>query len=367
MTAAPKPGAPKPSRTPTRAPARKPAPPPPAAARPGEWAPADTEYETAVPLSASAAPQGWEQVPEGTPAVPSYPAYPQASPWPSYPTYTYPPPQPMAKPWENFPPWLKRILRYYLYGLVGALIVVGLLYIVNIFIPLPEGSIGRAAGNLGLLMLGWLWGILSAWMMAYKPLVPAGGIGMVVGVATIVFGTLAIWDLVGGYELGRIPWAIFILQVVAAAAVAPIRAALRNEHGLLVMVSLACAAVGALMMSASILWQAPNMTPALVPEKLGESGAGLAFPMCLAGTLVLMPNRPRLNLTRWFAFAGFAELAFFLAVKPWIAGSAMIERMTIAMWALAIILGLVAATFLLLDVMGLRRDPAATPAGRMSR
>lgn len=37
------------------------------------------------------------------------------------------------------------------------------------------------------------------------------------------------------------------------------------------------------------------------------------------------------------------------------------------MIALAIILGLVAATFLLLDVMGLRRDPAATPAGRMSR
>lgn len=316
-------------------------------------------------MSAPAAQQGWEQVPEGTPAVPSYPAYPQASPWPSYPTYAYPPPQPMPKPWESFPPWLKKTLRYYLYGLVGALIVVGLLYVVNIFIPLPEDSLSRAAGNLGLLMLGWLWGILSAWMMAYRPLVPAGGIGMVVGVATIVFGTLAIWDLVGGYDLGRIPWATFILQVVAAASVAPIRAFLRNEHSVLVMVSLACAATGALMMAGATLWQSSYLET--TPDKLGESGAGLAFPMCLAGTLVLMPNRTRLNLTRWFAFAGFAELAFFLAIRPWIAGSAMIDRMQIAMWALAIILGLVAATFLLLDVMGLRRDPASPPADRMSR
>ena len=318
-----------------------------------------------MPLPSPAAQQGWQQVPDSTAAVPAYPSYPQPGAWPQYPGYAYPPPQPMPKPWEKFPPWLKRTLRTYLYGLIGALLLVGLLYLVNVFYPFPGWFLGRAAGNLGLLMLGWLWGILSALMMAYKPLVPAGGIGMAVGVATILFGTLAIWDLVGGYELDRIPWAIFILQVVAAAAVAPIRAAQRNEHTVLVMVSLACATVGALMMAASILWQASYLET--TPDKLGASGSGLAFPMCLAGTLVLMPNRPRLNLTRWFAFAGFAELAFFLTLKPWIEATDMILRMEIAMWALAVILGLIAATFLLLDVMGLRRDPAAPAAVHQPR
>lgn len=317
-----------------------------------------------MPLSPPAAQPGWEPVPPGTPAVPAYPANPPPYPYPQWTSYPpYPPPQPMPKPWESFPPWLKKTLRSYLYGLVGALVLVGLLYLIHVFFPFPGWFLGRAAGNLGLLLVGWLWGILSAWMMAYRPLAPAGATGMAVGAATILFGTLAIWDLAGGYELGRIPWALFVVQVVGAAAVAPVRVVQRNEHSAIAMASLACATVGAVMMAAAILWQASWDNPN--PERLGQSGAGLAFPMCLAGALVLMPDRRRLNLTRWFAFAGFAELSFFLTVKPWIANQTdMLLRMEVAMWALAIILGLIAATFLLLDVMGLRGGTDGGDGGR---
>jgi hypothetical protein len=188
--------------------------------------------------------------------------------------------------------------------------------------------------------------------------VPGGALGMGTGVATIVFGTLAVWDLARSYDLTKIPWTLFWLQVVAVAAVAVVRAYLRREYPAMHLPALAAVAVGGLMLAVSILLETPSATADTI-DKLGQSGAGLAFPMAAAGALFLMPNRPRLNLTRRLAYAGFVELAVFLCVKPWIDNSDMVKRMNVAMIAIAIILGLIALTFFLIDYMDLRRDRKA--------
>jgi len=302
---------------------------------------------------------------------PAYPppgyAPPYGQPAPGYPYQPYPFMGPYAppggtwptppKPWESFPPWLRRTFRIYLYGLVGALLLAGLLFVLNVFVPLPHNSLLRATGSLGLLLVGWFWGVLGAWMLSYRPLAPAGILGMATGVATIVFGTLAIWDLVGGYSLTRIPWALFMVQVVAAAGVAVERARLRREFEGLMWPAVGAIAVGAILLAVSILFDSPARTPDLM-DKIGATGGGLAFPMCAAGVLFLIPKRPRLNLTRNLAYAGFVELALFLAIQPWVQDSAMKARMYLATFAIAIILGLVALTFYLIDAMDLRRGQA---------
>ncbi len=93
---------------------------------------------------------------------------------------------------------------------------------------------------------------------------------------------------------------------------------------------------------------------------LAGRGLGLALPMAGATLLLLMPIRPRLAVARNVAYAGFVELALFLACKPWVADTAMVQRLNLAAIALAIILGLVAVSFFLMDVLGLRRDAETT-------
>jgi hypothetical protein len=253
------------------------------------------------------------------------------------------------------PDWLKRIFRAYIVTIVGILLLVGALFVLNIFVPLGK-NLDRTGMSALVLLLAWGWGMFGAWIMQVTPLRPAGALGMITGLAGLLAFPVDIWRIGEGYQFQRIAWAFLAMQGLAAAGAAAWRALDRKEHIRLATLSLLFIAVGGALVFAAIVLP-DDVLKASSQDHLAVSGLGLSLPMAAATLLLLLPLRPRLAVARNVAYAGFVELALFLACKPWVADTARLQRLHMAAVALAVILGLIAVSFFLLDVLGLRREP----------
>ena len=269
--------------------------------------------------------------------------------------------------WKRIPPAVKHLLKSYLFVLAGALLIVGLLFVLNIFIDFGGKQFtSRAFGTFFILLFGWGWGILGAFMMFYKPLRAAGACGLAVGVAFIVFGSLAVWDIGGTFDLWSIPQALLVVQVALAAGVV---GWMKKDDPDLAPAALATIAVTALagLVIAYLVLDVPSLQPSdRVTSKLGESASALGFFTALASVCLLTPRTPEWRVARWFGYAAPAELALMLAVAPWLRPdsytytvdrlSTLADRWTIAAWVIAAILILMAATAYI--IAKLRPEPA---------
>lgn len=257
--------------------------------------------------------------------------------------------------WKRIPPAVKQLLKSYLFVLAGALLIVGLLFVLNIFIDFGGKQFNsRAIGTFFVLLFGWGWGILGAFMMFYRPLRPAGAAGLMVGVAFIIFGSLAVWETGKPYDLWNIPWALLVVQVALAAGVV---GWIKKDDPGLAALALATIAVTALsgVVIAYLVLDVPSMLPSdRVQSQLGESASLLGFFTALASVCLLIPQRPEWRVARWLVYAAPAELAVMLAAAPWLRPASyaysvdrlttLADRWVIAAWVIAAILILMAAT-----------------------
>lgn len=255
--------------------------------------------------------------------------------------------------WKRIPPAMRTLLKSYLLILAAALVVVALLFVLNIFLDFGGSQFtSRAFGTFFVLLFGWGWGILGAAMMHYAPLRAAGMCGLAVGVAFIVFGSLAVWDFGASYDLWNIPLALLVLQVALAAGVVGWMKLDDPQYAPVAVATIAVTALAGLVL-AYLTLDIPGMQPDFeVRDNLGESAAFLGFWTAVASTLLLVPKEPEWRVARWLAYAAPAQLGVMLAIAPWLAdsggyqygASSFAQRWSIAAWVVAAVLLLMGAT-----------------------
>lgn len=270
--------------------------------------------------------------------------------------------------WKRIPTPLKTLLKTYLLVLAAALLIVALLFVLNIFLDFGGKQFtSRAFGTFFVLLFGWGWGILGAGMMYWRPLRIAGMCGLAVGVAFIVFGSLAVWDIGGTYDLWNIPWALMLLQVALASAVVGwMKLEVPGQTpvaGATIAVTALCGLVGAFL----VLDIPGTRLPDPYDGYLADSTFALGFWVAVASTFLLLPMKPEWRIARWLAYAAPAQLAVMLAIEPWLrtdsprtypfdTTSTLAQRWDIAAWVIAAVLLLMGATAYI--IAKLRTEPA---------
>jgi hypothetical protein len=341
-----KPAARSPPRSPPRAPARAPARKAPAypGGFPGPASPDASDLRVPMPP------------PYPTTSYPMPSAPPPGAPGNPPPGWGYPYPPPMqwqqVQPslWSRIPETMKQLLKSYLLVLAGALVLVGLLFVIDLFFPFGgERFVARAFGTFFTLILGWGWGIFGAFMMFYKPMRPAGAAGLAVGVAFIVFGSLAVWEFTT-YELWNIPWALFWIQVALAAGMVGWLKLEKGTDQVVAIVTIALTFLCGLVMAIYTLDLTSN------PDDRYPSAAfSLGLGVSVASTFTLLPPLSEYRLARWLAYAAPFELGLVGAVHPWLTGEFQ-DRWAIVGWVVAAILLLIGATAYI--IAKLRPEPA---------
>lgn len=273
---------------------------------------------------------------------------------------------PVAGPrnaWTRVPSSVRLLLKVYLVILAGALLAVALLFVVNIFAPLGIALVGRVGGTFLSLTLGWGWGLLSVLMLGVRPIRPAGAVGLATGVAIIVFGSLAVWDFTGTYDLHQVWQGLLLLQaytLIGAGAWALVDRDLQN------VAAWACVATtygaGLVVGTGHVLEGTPSALEARFVTAASQVGMALA----VASVSLFTPPLPALRSSRWYWFAAplpLAAAALTVALLPAsdrMGSASMGFRIWLAAWVVSAVLALVGLTVWMLARLRAPRLQAVT-------
>lgn len=240
--------------------------------------------------------------------------------------------------------------RVYVWGLVAGLLLVGLLFVINVFAPFTQGSLPRASLTVLVLLMGWGVGLLVPGLFAVPSLRPAGAVGVPATPIVVALALLAVWDVVPSLHPARIAGAFGLLFVFALLCAIPWSRIERRLDLVPASVSMVAIALGGLILCYAV---GGGKTDDRLLEAAWRSALGFVF----ASLLLLIPvkaTRRRLPVT--LAWAALAQFAAVQGLDPWIDGAAS-ERLMAAGFVLLPVLGLTALTLALLPT-GRRGQPA---------
>jgi hypothetical protein len=261
--------------------------------------------------------------------------------------------------WGRLPTALRNLMRAYLWVLGAALATVALLFVVNVFVPLGPGIVRGAAGTFFSITLGWAWGMLGAVAMAWRPLRAAGALGLAVGVAIIVFGSLSVWRFTGTYDLDNVWRGLLTLQFYVAIALAAWTLVDRDPGHPSAWACIVGTAAAGLVVAAS---QWLSGTPAALDRRLPDGFAPFGVAVAAASAVLLIPDHRTLRLARRFWFAAPLALGVAALVAPWLVetvrvGTPISERLWAAAWVTAAALGLLGLTAWILARLRQPQEP----------
>lgn len=240
-------------------------------------------------------------------------------------------------------PWTTRILpgpgwgRVYAWGLVVVALVIGVLFILNIAVPIGD-SIARAAATGGMLLAGWGIGLLVPFSFTVRALRPAGAVAVLAVPLGVLLTVADIWQ-VGPERLGSIAGALLILLLFAFMACIPWHRLSQRQDLVPASISFVAIAAGGLVLSLSI---AGLDLGERAVESVWRCGLGFVF----AALVLLVPVRPR-RLPTWLGWGALAQFAVIQALDPWVAG-ARSDRLLAAGFVLLAVLAITALTLQLL-------------------
>lgn len=235
-----------------------------------------------------------------------------------------------------------------LYGVIAALLLVGLLFVVNVVVPIGEGSLLRTVTTVVLLVGAWAVAVGMLAASGLRALRPAVATTLVLLPPFVLLATMAIWRIGPYTALGRVAAAFALLLLFALFCAPAVEALMRRRDVPLAALSIAVIAVAGIALAIDL---AGARFSSAATESLWRGSVGIT----LGSLLLLLPAGTR-KWPRWLAWAAVAQLALAGALDPWVGGDRS-ARLNAATFVLLAVFGFTALTFALLPA----RDNAMTP------
>lgn len=223
----------------------------------------------------------------------------------------------------------------YLWGIITWLLLIGVLYIVNVFVDLGEALL-RLVFSTGLLLVGWGIGILVPTMIRLRPLQPTGWLSIPVVPTFVMLAILALWDVGPSDRFGRISGALTLLLLFSLfVSISWNRLATRQDV-VPAFLSFVAIVAGGLALSYAV-------AGGRLDERLLEGLWRLAIGFVFASLVLLAPRNPR-RWPVWLGWLAVAQFAVAQGLDPWVEGDQSGRLMT-AGFVVLLVFGLTALIF----------------------
>src|SRR5688572_24314775 len=208
---------------------------------------------------------------------------------------------------ESVPAFLRRLRPTkaigvaYLWGLFAALLLVGLLAVVNVLVPLADHAIARTVATLGIVFAGWAVAMLALQVQGVRAFRPAVLFSLGAVPVTVLVGTLGVWELGPAKAWSRTLGVVWVLLVSLLMAAPATEAFARGRRLAAAGLTLAALGLAGLLLAFAIAAGDPL-------PRLTESAWRAAIPLFLGSFLLLLPaaRRPWVPLVAWGAFLQYA-------------------------------------------------------------